>query len=143
FRTDPGRFEKETHWAAEHWKGRVVRFTRLPSKMDEAEVQAVAKVILPEGDRAAIRMLAASAEASPSYLQAIRAGASRARYFAAKEGVPVTAAHVLRATGERLAVDENLTAGSAVRRPSGAADRSKVSAIPVAATEAPASPRMI
>ena len=132
FLADLGRFENETRWAAAQWKGRIVNYVRLPSTIDAAEVQAVASSVFPEGDATAIRTLAAFAKASPSYLQAIRVAANRARYFASKEGVSVTRDHIRRATSEQLALAQDLAKASATRKPKSPADRSKVSAIEAA-----------
>lgn len=112
FMTDLGRFEKETQWAAEQWKGRILNYVRLPSKIADEEIASVARVLFPEGDAKSIAALAALAKASPSYLGAIKPAVTRARWLAAQAGEPIATKHVIQAVGSQGTLITDLAAAS-------------------------------
>jgi hypothetical protein len=72
--------EKNTHWASEQLIGRMARYTRLPDRLDQHDLDAVACYHLPEGDKRSIAALVAYAQASRKYLAGIEHATKAARY---------------------------------------------------------------
>jgi hypothetical protein len=77
--------ERRTHWASEQFIGRIAHYQKLPDCLNERDLKAVARSLLPEGDRKSIETLVAYAQASAKYLAGIDAAVRRARFLAAKE----------------------------------------------------------
>ena len=77
--------EKRTHWASEQFIGRIAHYQKLPDGLNEHDLKAVARSLLPEGDRKSIETLVAYAQASAKYLAGIEAVVRRARFLATKE----------------------------------------------------------
>ncbi len=77
--------ERRTHWASEQFIGRIAHYQKLPDYLDEQDLKAVARSLLPEGDRKSIETLVAYAQASAKYLAGIDAAVRRARFLVAKE----------------------------------------------------------
>jgi len=78
--------EKTTHWASEQLIGRIARYTRLPDRLDQEDLEAVARFHLPEGDKKSIAALVAYAQASRKYLAGIEHATKAARYEAQLQG---------------------------------------------------------
>jgi histone H3/H4 len=78
--------EKTTHWASEQFIGRIARYTRLPDRLDQEDLEAVARFHLPEGDKKSITALVAYAQASRKYLAGIEHATKAARYEAQLQG---------------------------------------------------------
>ena len=53
--------EKRTHWASEQFIGRIAHYQKLPDGLNEHDLKAVARSLLPEGDRKSIETLVAYA----------------------------------------------------------------------------------
>jgi len=82
FTTSQKVIEKNTHWASEQLIGRMARYTRLPDRLDQHDLEAVARYHLPEGDKKSIACLVAYAQASRKYLAGIEHATKAARYEA-------------------------------------------------------------
>lgn len=129
FLADLGRIERDTAWAAAQWKGRIVNLQKLPLTIPDEEIHSVAKKIFPEGDREAISYLAGIAAASPSYLQAIGAVVSRARFLASRSGADVTTEHIKTATEEQLNLVEDMAESVSAGLPKPRRARERVSQV--------------
>jgi hypothetical protein len=77
--------ERQTHWASEQFIGRIAHYQKLPDSLNERDLKAVARSLLPEGDHKFIETLVAYAQASAKYLAGIETVVRRARFLAAKE----------------------------------------------------------
>jgi len=77
--------EKRTHWASEQFIGRIAHYQKLPESLNEQDLKAVVRSLLPGGDRKSIETLVAYAQASAKYLAGIETVVRRARFLAAKE----------------------------------------------------------
>ena len=62
------------------------RYTRLPDRLDQDDLEAVARYHLPEGDKKSIACLVAYAQASRKYLAGIEHATKAARYEAQVQG---------------------------------------------------------
>ena len=82
FTTSQRVIEKNTHWASEQLIGRMARYTRLPERLEQNDLEAVARYHLPEGDRKSISALVGYAQASRKYLAGIDHATKAARYEA-------------------------------------------------------------
>lgn len=78
--------EKRTGWTSEQFIGRISSYRKLPKELDSSDLESVAKVKLPEGDRASIKMLVGYAKFSAKYLAAMDAAVKQARYLAQEDG---------------------------------------------------------
>lgn len=74
--------EKQGGWSSEQLVGRITYYETLPTKVSAADLKAVAKFYLPEGDDESIGLLVDYAETSAKYLQAISSTVKRARFLA-------------------------------------------------------------
>jgi histone H3/H4 len=63
----------------------IAHYQKLPDSLNEHDLKAVARSLLPEGDRKSIETLVAYAQASAKYLAGIETVVRRARFLAAKE----------------------------------------------------------
>ena len=73
-------------WNSAQLTGRIKHYETLPTSLSEADLQAVAKSVLPEADATVLAVLAAYATSSDRYLAAIDSIATRARYLASLAG---------------------------------------------------------
>ncbi len=80
------KVEKLTGWNSTQFIGRIGHIERLPARLEKRDLLAVAKSILPEGDAAIWRALAAYAAMRGCNLQSIDANVKRAKWFAEKDG---------------------------------------------------------
>ncbi|HYG35761.1 MAG TPA: ATP-binding protein [Clostridia bacterium] len=95
--------EKRTHWTSEQFIGRIGHYQRLPDSLGEDDLFAVARAILPEGDKGTLELLVRYAQGSAKYLAAIETAARRARFLAGMDGrKEVTKADVKRAITESV-----------------------------------------
>ena len=80
------KVEKLTGWNSTQFIGRIGHIERLPNRLEKRDLMAVAKSLLPEGDAAIWRVLAAYAAVNACNLQSIDANIKRAKWFAEKSG---------------------------------------------------------
>jgi histone H3/H4 len=105
------------------WR-RVARYTRLPNRLEQHDLEAVARYHLPEGDKKSIACLVAYAQASRKYLAGIEHATKAARYEAQVQGrKKVTLDDIKRAIATSVmpsdaALQEALAPKSATRLPS-------------------------
>lgn len=78
--------EQKTGWAAEQFIGRIGHWERLPDRLTESDLEAVARHLLPNGDKLSIETLVAYAQGSAKYMAGIETAARRARYLAHEAG---------------------------------------------------------
>jgi len=108
------RVEENTPWASEQFLGRIGRYIRLPDRLSKPDLEAVARVLLPDGDKATIRALADYADLSEKHVAAIRFIVDAARWIAQKAGrEKATAQDVRQAMRETLPGDTALTKAKA------------------------------
>lgn len=86
-------------WAPGQWQGRVQR-AHLPDAINDADLAAVARHHLPEGNTATITQLVDQAKASEGYCGAMVNAIRRARFMASIDGGPVTIDHIRTAQAE-------------------------------------------
>lgn len=95
--------EQSTHWTSEQFTGRIGHYQKLPDSLSRADLVAVAKTLLPNGDARCIEALAVYAESSTKYLAGIEAAVARAQYITSREQRDkVTLADVKQAIRESL-----------------------------------------
>jgi hypothetical protein len=78
--------ERNSYWTSEQWDGRLGLIRELPAALSDADLRAVAKSLLPEGNNRSIELLVAYAGASGKYLGGLAAAVRRARFHAGKQG---------------------------------------------------------
>lgn len=78
--------EKKTGWASEQFIGRLSHYEKLPDILKESDLQAVAKMQLPEGNEAMIDAVVGFAKTSAKYLSGIDHAVKRARFLACSRG---------------------------------------------------------
>jgi hypothetical protein len=78
--------EQRTCWTAEQFTGRIGHYESLPGSLSEQDLAAVARVLLPEGDKKSIVALVLYAQASGKYLAGIESAVRRARFLARHDG---------------------------------------------------------
>lgn len=76
--------EKKTGWASEQFIGRIGHWERLPDRLSESDLEAVARHLLPTGDSKCISALVAYSQGSSKYLAGIESAARRAKYLASR-----------------------------------------------------------
>jgi len=86
FFTAQKRTEKKTGWASEQFQGRLLHCEHLPDILSRADLESVARALLPDGDSKSIDLLVTNAQSSEKYLAGIEIVAKRARYLAKKQG---------------------------------------------------------
>jgi DNA transposition AAA+ family ATPase len=82
------KFVKHTGFNAAQFTGRTMRTVRLPDALDTADLIAVAKKHFPELSENYLRLIAAKAMQSESYLAAVQQIAKLARYLAKRDNRP-------------------------------------------------------
>lgn len=78
--------EQHSGWASEQLTGRITHHEQLPAELADADLEAVARNVLPEAGDIDIAALVAYARSSAKYLAAIDSIAKCARYFAEEDG---------------------------------------------------------
>lgn len=78
--------EQKTGWASEQFIGRIGHWQRLPDRLAEKDLEAIARHLLPTGDEKSIEALVAYAQASSKYLAGIESAARHAKYRVSKSG---------------------------------------------------------
>jgi hypothetical protein len=107
--------ERQTGWNADQFIGRIGHVERLPERLAEADLMAVAAAMLPEGDAQTQAKLAISADISKKHLASIEAIVKRARWLAAQDGrAKATVADVDAAINESV-IPSDLALESALR----------------------------
>jgi hypothetical protein len=86
FSRDLKEVEKKAGWTSEQFYGRLGHYTKLPEKLSDEDLRAVARYYLPNGPAKAIPALALYAELSAKYLAAIETTVKRATYLASQAG---------------------------------------------------------
>jgi histone H3/H4 len=86
FYTIQKRVENLTGWASEQFIGRIGHVERLPDKLSMADLETVAKAMMPGADDATLESLAAYAALSKKHLASIEAIVKRARWIADQAG---------------------------------------------------------
>src|ERR1044071_2531342 len=102
--------EDKTRWASGQFTGRIGHYERLPDSLNEKDLFAVTKAMLPEGDAFSLEFLVRYAQGSLKYLAAIESAVRRARFLAKRDGrVAVTRRDVKEAvTGSVIPSDNAL-----------------------------------
>ncbi len=77
---------EKTGWNSAQLTGRISNYKLLPSSLDDADLMAVCRAVLPEAGETLWRVLATYARTSDRYLAAIESIAMRARYIAGRAG---------------------------------------------------------
>jgi histone H3/H4 len=77
--------ERKTRWTSAQFVGRVGIYKTLPDRLSEADLEKVARAMLPEGDDLSIKILIRYAQTSEKHLAAIESTVKRANYLAARE----------------------------------------------------------
>ena len=78
--------EDRTRWTSGQFLGRIGRYLQLPDALDENDLRAVAKALLPGADDLSIKAVIQYAAKSLGYLNAIRAVSNAAKYIAKQQG---------------------------------------------------------
>jgi hypothetical protein len=80
------RTEHRTGWCSEQFTGRLAHYEKLPDFLSGADLEAVARQLLPEGEARAISALADYSQGSMRSIAGIETCVRRARFLAAKAG---------------------------------------------------------
>jgi hypothetical protein len=86
FQKAQSNYVARTGWACQQFDGRISRFIQLPDKVEIIDLEAVAQVWLPDGDRRSIQALADFAFLSNKGLAAIEHVTKLAAYNARQDG---------------------------------------------------------
>ncbi|HEY3762679.1 MAG TPA: AAA family ATPase [Verrucomicrobiae bacterium] len=78
--------EEKGRWNSAQLIGRICHYEPLPTDLDEADLMAVGKAVLPESSNEVLRALAVYARSSARYLAAIDSIAKRARFISMRAG---------------------------------------------------------
>ncbi len=76
-------------WGSEQFWGRIKARRTLPDNLAEADLFAIAALLVPDADEPTRMLLVGHALKSDGYVAALEAAATRAKFFAAKESRPV------------------------------------------------------
>jgi hypothetical protein len=128
-------------WSSEQLIGRILHYERLPDKLTDDDLGAVAGYWMPSGDEEAIGALIDYAKSSAKYLQAVEALVKCSRYLASKKGrAEPTYQDVLAALNDGVIPSDNaLAAALSGARPAGR--RKAACSTPAAPLKAPCTPR--
>ena len=77
---------EKTGWNSAQLTGRIFNYKFLPADLDDADLMAVCRAVLPEASEQVLRVLATYARTSARYLAAVESIAQRARYLAGRAG---------------------------------------------------------
>lgn len=119
------RFVKKTRYTFEQFVGRNFLVVKLPDKLSEADMIAVAKVHFPDMDEDSLSFIAAEARLSQNYLQAVEAIAKRTRFLASRRGRSVTFAEVEAAVADVIPRRDSAPALAAADDPQPGRDTSR------------------
>ncbi len=115
----------EARWESGQLQGRLF-YERLPDRLSNDEVKAVAAAQIPEADRETIEAIVDYANRSAQYLAAVETIADKARYIASKDGRDTAIAEdfadairdsVLRCDSNLVSALENKKAAAKRRKP--------------------------
>ncbi len=87
-------------WGAEQLRGRIMLHKQLPGNLTEADLFAVARLLIPEGDHTTHMLLVGHALTAAGRVASLEHAAKRARFFAERQGRAVVFEDV------ELALDE-------------------------------------
>jgi hypothetical protein len=105
--------ERNTGWTSEQFIGRIGHVERLPQRLDKSDLFTVAKALLPEGDVATWKALAAYADLSKKHLASIEAIVKRAHWLARQDDrQAATSGDVKRAMKESVIPSDEALAQS-------------------------------
>ena len=128
--------ESRSCWTSEQFTGRLGHVAQLPSVLTKADLESVARALVPTGGEQTIVRLVAYAEASAKYLAGIETVVSRATYLAKKEGRDVVqSSDVRRAILESVIPSD--TALAAALQATQKQPRRRAVNVPAADPEAP------
>lgn len=99
-------------WGNEQFLGRLRLRTALPDRLEQVDLHAIAKAILPEADEPTRMLLVVHALGSPVPVPAIEAAASRARWFSDEAGRGITYADMERVLREAGTLPASIPAPS-------------------------------
>jgi hypothetical protein len=78
------KVESRSCWTSEQFIGRIDHYEKLPDSLAKADLEKVAKALLPEGDAKTIELLVCYAQGSAKYLAGIESAVRRGRYLASR-----------------------------------------------------------
>jgi hypothetical protein len=116
FKDCVNRFTRATGHNINQFLGRALLTKRLPAELEPGDLIAVAQKHFPDLDADYLKLIAAKAMQSESYLMAVESIARRARFIARREG-----RDTLALADVETAIEEILPASSAPARPAPAA----------------------
>ena len=131
------KIAEKTGWNSAQLTGRVANYKFLPADLDDADLMAVCRVVLPEAGEHLLRVLAAYARTSARYLAAIETIAMRARYLAERSGRMQCTADDVRAAMTESVIPSDNRLKSALEKSHGDSSRRRLPAIPMPAMESP------
>lgn len=104
---------ESTGWASEQFTGRITHHEQLPAELSKADLEAVARNVLPEAGDLEVSALVAYARSSAKYLAAIDSIARYARYLAEEDGrTEVRRADIQRAMRDGVIPSDRSLAGA-------------------------------
>jgi hypothetical protein len=80
------KLESRSCWTSEQFIGRIGHYEKLPDSLAKADLEKVAKSLLPEGDSKTMELLVCYAQGSAKYLAGIESAVRRGRYLATRGG---------------------------------------------------------
>lgn len=97
-----GEFVRKTGYVLGQMTGRIARTVVLPSALADEDLEAVARVHLPEIDQELLQLVVLAASASESYLKGVENVARLARYFAKRDKTMISKTHIHEAIAEAV-----------------------------------------
>jgi hypothetical protein len=107
--------EQRTSWTSEQLTGRIGHYEKLADTLSDADLESVAKSLLPTGDARCIKALVLYAKSSAKYLAGIETAVARAKFIASRnQRAQVTFADVKQTIENVIPSDRALAEALAV-----------------------------
>lgn len=117
--------ETQTGWTSEQLSGRIKRYTMLPERPDRSDLEAVARRLLPDADRDAIRGIVAYAIATERFMPSVVDTADEAKMLARRAGRSKVLFDDVERALDEYRVPSDTAQKQAFEAPDSAAHRSK------------------
>lgn len=124
--------EAVTCWTSEQFTGRIGHYEKLPETLTAADLKAVARALLPDGDARSIEALALYAQSSAKYLAGIRWATARAQYIAQHDGRPRVEFRDIKRAIQESVIPSDAAFASAMNSSGAKAPRKRPVSVPAA-----------
>lgn len=137
---------EKTGWNSAQLTGRIFNFKTLPGDLDESDLMAVCRSVLPEVEKKVLSHLATYARTSARYLSAVESIAMRARHLASRAGRQQCSTEDVRTAMLESVIPSDSALNSILEKSRVESSRGRLSRAELPATEAsavPPAPRII